>query len=60
MRNIDVIDMRGCVVRDEAGHKLARIVETDGVLQVHPFSECRLGDYFYILWYLRELGWDVE
>lgn len=56
----DIIDMDGCIIRDEHGGPLARIEEKDGVLVVHKFTACTLGMYFYILAYLRDLGFKCE
>ena len=57
---IDVIDMDGCIIRDNHGYAMARIEENDGVLVVHKFTACSLGMYFYILSYLRDLGFKCE
>lgn len=56
----DIINMDGCIIRDENGGALARIEENDGVLVVHKFTSCSLGMYFYILGYLRDLGFKCE
>lgn len=56
----DIINMNGCIIRDENGGALARIEEKDGVLAVHKFTSCSLGTYFYILGYLRDLGFKCE
>lgn len=56
----DVINMDGCIIRDENGCSVARIEEKDGVLLVHKFTSCSLGMYFYVLSYLRDLGFRVE
>lgn len=56
----DIINMDGCIIRDDKGGALARIEEKDGVLAVRKFTSCSLGTYFYILGYLRDLGFKCE
>ena len=46
MKNIDVINLNNCVIKDEKGLPLAKLVEE--------------GDHILILSYLRELGWEVR
>lgn len=60
MRNIDVFDVHGCIVKDEEGAPLARLEEVDGKIRVERYPACGIGEYFYILWYLEELGWETE
>lgn len=56
----DIMNMDGCIIRDEYGGALAKIEENGDVLVVHKFTACSLGTYFYILSYLRDLGFKCE
>lgn len=55
----DIIDINGCIVKDDAGVAMATIWETENGLVVERFPACSLGMYFYILGYLRELGFEI-
>ena len=55
----DIIDMNGCIVKDDAGVAMATVRETENGLVVERFPACSLGMYFYILGYLRELGFEI-
>ena len=52
--------MNGCVVKSSEGVRLARLIEEDDYLVVKPLPACTIGTYFYILWHLKELGFDVR
>lgn len=56
----DLIDMHCCKVRGDDGVELATLYEDDGELVVVREPACTIGDYMYILGYLRELGFDVR
>lgn len=59
MNTIDIIDVNGCVVKDESGKALAELTVTGrGKVQINRLPACDLGSYFYILIYLRELGYE--
>lgn len=60
MNNMDVINLHNCLVKDEHGNVLAKLVEEGDFVRVVRSSRCSIGTYFYILWYLSELGWDVR
>lgn len=57
---LDILDINNCVIRDEDGNALAHLMEDNGVVVVMRDPACSLGMYFYILGYLRELGFDVR
>lgn len=58
-KSADMLDMDGCVVRDERGVALAVLHEIDGVLLVKKTTSCSIGTYLYIISSLREFGYDV-
>lgn len=61
MKNNEIFDTDNCYIKDEYGTVLARLEEDEeGFLIVRRYPVCTIGTYFYILWYLRELGWDVR
>ena len=60
MKNIDVINLDNCIVKDETGLPLAKLTERAGRVLVTQLPGCSIGTYFYILEYLKELGWEVE
>lgn len=60
MKNTDVFDINNCVIKDEKGMVLARLVEDGDYIRVCRKPCCSIGTYFYILWHLRELGFDVR
>lgn len=55
----DILNMDGCVVKDDRGVVIAALREVDGALAVDRLPSCSLGMYFYILSYLRELGFEI-
>lgn len=57
---IEIIDVNGCIVRDERGVPLARLEEDFGVVIIKKMPACSLGMFFYIVDYLKELGFDVR
>lgn len=57
---VDLFDMNGCVIRDERGVVMANLYEADGVVIVKKTTACSIGMYFYILHFLRELGFTVR
>lgn len=60
MKNSEIFDMNGCVVKSSKGVRLAKLVEEGDCLVVKPLPACTIGTYFYILWHLKELGFDVK
>lgn len=56
----DILNMDGCVVKDDRGVVVATLREVSGALAVDRLPACSLGMYFYILGYLRELGFEVH
>lgn len=61
MDTIDILNINGCVVRDEdTGTDLAIVHENGRKVSVERLAPCSIGSYFYILYYLRELGFDTE
>jgi len=58
--NIDILNVHHCVVKDENGVAIARLHEEKGFIRVERFASCSLGMYFYLLSYLRDLGWEVR
>jgi len=60
MKNIDAINLDNCIIKDEDGRPLAKISEKGDKLLVTRLPDCSIGMYFYILRYLKDLGWDVE
>lgn len=56
----DIFNMEDCVVKDERGVVLALLSDEDGVISVNKTTACSIGLYFYILWYLGELGFEVK
>ncbi len=57
---VDILDMHGCVIRDENGNALANLYEEGGLVIVKKTTACSIGMYFYILRYLGELGFVVR
>ena len=55
-----MLNMGDCVVRDDRGLVLAKLRERGEIIQVEQMPTCSIGMYFYILAYLKELGFDVE
>lgn len=60
MENIDILNVNRCLVKDENGIALARLHEEGESIRVERFASCSIGMYFYILRYLRDLGWNVK
>lgn len=60
IRAIDVIGVEGCCVKDEEGAIIAVLWERNKKVKVERKPACTLGVYFYLLWYLTELGFEVE
>ncbi len=56
----DMMNMDGCVVRDESGVALAILHEDDGIVVVKKMTSCSIGTYLYIISFLRECGFDVR
>lgn len=57
---IDLLNMHGCVVKDERGTPLATLLEDSGKLVVKKTAACSIGDYLSILSYLGDLGFEAE
>ena len=57
---IDVLDLGHCHVKDEDGIVLADLYENGRSIVVVRTPACSLGMYFYILDYLREIGFDAK
>ena len=62
MKNtVELVNVDGCVVKDERGVPLARLSETaDGRVGVEKLPACTIGTYMYILGYLRDLGFELD
>lgn len=60
MNTIEVMSVDGCVIKDEAGMVLATLKENEGRVEVIRSPRCSLGLYFYILSYLRDLGYETS
>ena len=60
MRSQEIIDMDGCIVRDERGHALAVLRDGGDYIVVKKMPGCSIGTYFYILTFLKECGFDVK
>lgn len=57
---LDLLDLDGCVVRDERGVIMATISEIDGRVFVNKTTACTVGTHLSILTYLRDLGVNAE
>ena len=56
----DILDIGGCIVRDENGVALAVLEAYSATkVKVKKMSNCSIGDYFYVMCYLIDLGFDV-
>jgi len=53
-------DISGNIVKDEKGRVLATLYEVDGVIRVARTPLCSIGEFFLILTYLQDLGFDVK
>lgn len=60
LKAVELMNIDGCIVRDENGYALAKIREVDGKLMVDKMTACSIGTYFYILSYLEELGFEIH
>lgn len=60
MKNSELFDMDGCVVKSHTGQALAKLTEDGEFLIVNRLPTCSIGMYFYILCYLKELGFNVR
>lgn len=56
----DMMNMDGCVVRDERGVALAILHEADGVVLVKKMTSCSIGTYLHIITFLKECGFDAR
>lgn len=56
----DIVDMDGCIVRDESGNALAVLHDAGEFIVVRKMTGCSLGTYFYIMTLLSECGFDVR
>lgn len=52
--------LSGYRVKDESGRVLAYLYEVNGVLRVVRTPECSIGDYFRILTFLQEFGYNAR
>lgn len=59
-RSDEIIDLDGCIVRDENGTMLAKVDYDGRGYRVLKATACSVGTYFYILSYLRDLGFEVR
>jgi len=57
---IDLLNLNGCVIKDERGIPLATLYEEGRIVRVVREPACGLGMYFYILSYLNDLGVDAR
>lgn len=60
MSSRDIIDMDGCIVRDERGRALAVLRDGGDCIVVKKMPGCTIGTYFYIMTFLKECGFDVK
>lgn len=60
MKNSEMFDMDGCLVKNAQGVPMARLSEEGDLIIVKRLPACSLGFYFYILSYLKELGFEVK
>ena len=58
-KTIEIINVDGCVIRDDRGLGLAKLHEENGRVWVDQLPACSLGTYLYILDYLKELGFEL-
>lgn len=52
----DFLDLDGCKIKDESGIVLAVLSEDSSCVRVDKTPACSIGNYLYILSYLREFG----
>ena len=61
MRTNEILKVNGCVVKDcDSGLPLAVLHERGEYIEVERLPACTIGVFFYILDYVRELGFDVR
>ena len=54
-----MFDLGGCIVRDERGDVLAVLEMYNGKVYARKMPNCSLGDYFYVLSYIYDLGFEL-
>lgn len=60
MNPIELMDVHGCKVCGQDNEVLATLYEDGDTVVVIREPACSIGDYMYILSYLREIGFDVR
>lgn len=55
-----MLDVDRCVIKNEHGSVVARLHERGEKVFVEKMPACSIGMYFYVLNYLKELGFEVE
>lgn len=60
MNSIDLMNLNGCVVKNENGTPVARLYEDGDTIVVVREPACTIGTYFYIMYYLMDLGFNVR
>lgn len=48
-----------CIVRDERGYALVILERQRGKVKALKMPNCSLGDYFYVLSYVFDLGFEI-
>lgn len=59
-KTIEIINVDGCVIRDDRGLVVAELHEVNGRVSVKRTPACTIGTYLYILTYLNELGFELN
>lgn len=52
--------LNGYQVKDEKGRILATLFEIGGAVRVVRTAECSIGEFFYILTFLNDLGYNAK
>ncbi len=60
MSSQEVINVDGCIVRDERGRALAVLRDEGDCIVVKKMSGCSLGTYLYIITFLKECGFNAK
>ena len=60
MSTNELLNVDGCVIKDERGVHLASLREVGGRVVVEQLPACSIGTYMYILGYLRDLGFELD
>lgn len=60
INTVDLLDLNGCMVKDEYGTVVAILQECGDKIRVEKTPACSLGTYLYIISYLNEMGFEAE